>query len=351
MATLRLENIDDFTQRVLARYLRNAYVDVSLGLQKYIWGSKFFNSKKRAERGGKYLAWKLRKANQNSGKNTGPYAVDETNRVNVLLEAHEGWSHQSFNYIYDLTEDDFSSPDETLVRRIDVDEQGLTNDAVTFMESAMWSRPSSTTADPMPPSGIPHWVIKNATEGFTGTYNSDYGDVIGNVATATVPNWRNYSGDYLQVSRDDLIEKVVNACDFCLFEAPADFPQLDKGPPDWAFFTVHSVLATMRKILSTGNDNLGPDVARWAGAVMIRGVPVTWVPALTNSESEVYDSSAPFYGINFTSFEYFFKSGWSMIKRPPKQAPNQDTVRIRMMHNIGNFVCYDRRSNFVFYVA
>ena len=139
--------------------------------------------------------------------------------------------------------------------------------------------------------------------------------------------------------------------DFCYFEAPAKFPELGGGNPDWGLYTVHSVLATMRRLLQAGNDNLGPDVAKWAGDVVVKGTPVTWVPSLTNSDSPAYDSTAPFYGINWKTMEYFFKEGRNMVKHPPTQAPNQHTVRIRVMDNWGNFVCYDRRRNFVFYAA
>jgi hypothetical protein len=269
-----------------------------------------------------------------------------------MTKATQEWSKQTVNYIYDIDEESFQSGPETIIREMLLLEQGLYNDFFELMEVAMWTAPGSSSVDPRPPSGIPFWIQKNATLGFNGGDPSGFTSGAGGIATATYPRWKNYTGTYVQVSRDDLIEKVINACDYTYFEAPKAFPEIGGGQPTWGFYTVHSVLATMRRLLQAGNDNLGPDVARWAGEVMVKSTPVTWVPALTNSESTAYDSQAPFYGINWKKFEYFFKTGRNMVKHPPKEAARQHTVRERHMDNWGNFVCYDRRQGgFVLYVA
>ena len=349
---LNLEQIDDFVELTLNRFKKDEWVDISLPLQQYHFASRWFKSKKKPERGGPLLEWKLRVRNQGTAKHSGLYAVDDTNRVNVMTKGKQEWSKQTVNYIYDIDEEAFQSGPETIIREMLLNEQGLYNDFFELMETAMWTAPSSSSLDPRPPSGIPFWIQKNATLGFNGGDPSGFSDGAAQIVTGTYPRWKNYTGTYVQVSRDDLVEKVVNACDFCYFQAPKSYPEIGGGESDWGFYTVHSVLATMRRMLQAGNDNLGPDVARWAGQVMIKGNPVTWVPALTNSESDAYDSQAPFYGLNWNKFEYFFKSGRNMVKHPPKQASNQHTVRERHMDNWGNFVCYDRRQGgFVFYVA
>ncbi len=76
------------------------------------------------------------------------------------------------------------------------------------------------------------------------------------------------------------------------------------------------------------------------------GNPVTWVPYLTTN-----DTSNPVYGLNWKKFRYFFKKGRHMLRHPPQQAAHQHTVREVHMDNWGNFACYDRRANFVAYVA
>jgi hypothetical protein len=352
MATLRHHQMDDFVKLTLDRFKKDEWVDISMPLQEYHFASRWFKSKQKPERGGPRLNWKLRVDNQGTAKHSGLFAVDYTNRKNVMTEAKQEWSKQTVNYIYDIDEEAFQSGPETIIREMKLHEQGLYNDFFALMETAMWTAPSSSSLDPMPPSGIPFWIQKNATLGFTGADPSGWTAGAGNIATETYPRWRNYSGTYVQVSRDDLVEKVVNACDFTYFKAPRSYDEIGGGKWQYGFYTVHSVLATMRRMLQAGNDNLGPDVARWSGQVLIRGTPVEWIPALTISESDAYDSSNPFYGINWNKFEYFFKEGRNMVKYPPKQSAVSHTVRERHMDNWGNFACYDRRQGgFVFYIA
>jgi hypothetical protein len=346
------EQIDDFVELTLNKFEKKTWVDLSMDLQEYHFASKWFEGKKRPERGGPRLEWKLRIGNQGTAKHSGLYAVDDTNRVDVMTDAKQEWSKQTVNYIYDIDEAAFQSGPETIIEEMKLNEQGLYNDFFALMETAMWTAPSGSTQDPRPPSGVPFWIQKNSTLGFNGGDPSGFSDGAGGVATATYPNWKNYTGTYESVSRDDLIEKVVNACDFTYFKPVRSYNEIGGGDPDYGFYTVHSVLATMRRLLQAGNDNLGVDVARFANQVLVKSTPVVWVPALTESTSDAYDSSNPFYGINWKKFKYFFKTGRNMIKHPPKQAPNQHTVRERHMDNWGNFVCYDRRQGgFVFYVA
>ncbi len=349
---LNHDQMDDFIKLTLDRFRKNEWVDISMPLQEYTFASRWFKSKKKPERGGVQLSWRLRVDNQGTAKHSGLFAVDATNRKNVMQSATQPWAKQTVNYIYDIDEPAFQSGPETIIQEMLLHEQGLYNDFFALMETAMWTAPSSSTLDPRPPSGIPFWIQKSATLGFNGGDPSGFTDGAGSIATGSYPRWKNYTGTYKQVSRDDLVEKLVNAMDFAHFKAPRQYPEIGGGDPAWGLYTVHSVLATCRRLLQAGNDNLGPDVARWSGEVLIRGIPLTWVPALTESESEAYDSSNPVYGINWNKFEYFFKSGRNMIKHAPKPAATQHTVRERHMDNWGNFVCYDRRQGgFVFYVA
>jgi len=346
------QQIADFYETTINRYFRGELVDISMPLQKYHFASRWFKSKKKPERGGALLEWKLRTGNQGNAKHSGLFAVDDTDRKNVVTRAKTGWSKQTVNYIFDADEPEFQSGPETIYETAKLNEQGLFNDIFQLMETSMWTAPASSSEDPMPPAGIPFWIQKCAALGFNGGDPSGWSDGAGNIKTATYPAWKNYGGPYVQVSRDDLIEKVINACDFCYFEPVAKFNELDSGEPAWGFYTVHSVLSTMRKLLQANNDNLGPDVARYAGQVLIKGIPVEWVPALDNAESEAYDSTNPFYGINWTKFYYYFKTGRNMIKHPLKHAAHQHTVWERHMDNWGNFSCSDRRQGgFQFHVA
>ena len=336
----------------LEKFKRHTWVDISMDLQEYTFASRWFKDKKKPEKGGTRLNWKLRVDNQGNAKHSGLYGVDNLGRKKVMDSAKQEWSKQVVGYTYDIDEEEFQSGPETIIDTMLVNEQGLYNDFFKLMETSMWTAPADDDLEDRPPSGIPFWIQKTATLGFNGGDPSGFSNGAGQIKTSKYPKWSNYGGTYDQVDRDDLIEKVVNACDFCHFKAPHKYNELGGGEPDWAFYTVHGVLASMRRQLSVSNDNLGDDVAKHSGTVYIRSIPVIWVPALTEPDSDAYDSTSPFYGLNWKKFQYFFKTGRNMVKHPPKQAAHQHTVRERYCDNWGNFACFDRRQGgFVFYQA
>ena len=355
MASLYLDQIGDFIEATLKLYKRDDWVDISLPLQNYYFADRIFKSKtEKAEASGPLVEWKLRVANQGTFKFTGLFAVDTTNRVNVLTHANMPWALSTVNYIYDIKENAFQGGPETIIKEMDLHEQGLMNDFFAGMETAVWTQPLSATVDPRPLSGIPFWLQQAANSAANYAFGFNGGDpgsgwYAGGIQTGQYTNWKNGTFIYNQITRDDLIEKIIAAMDFCYFKPPAPFPMLGAQKPDWGLYTTHGVLATLRKLLQFANDNLGDDVAAHSGNVYVRGVPVEWVPALTNTASDAYVTNSPFYGINWSKFEYIFRSGMNMVKRPPFQVANQHDTRMRCMDNTGQLVCYDRRANFVGY--
>jgi hypothetical protein len=142
---------------------------------------------------------------------------------------------------------------------------------------------------------------------------------------------------------------LVEAIDKCDFMAPDEFAELGGGRPDYGFFTTYPVIQTLRKYLRNQNDNLGGDVAAFRKGVLLRGVPMNWVAALTNSDSAAYDATNPIFGINWNTFDWFFQKGRNQHLTRPMTPSNQPSVRKVYMTNWGNFECIDRRSNFVGY--
>lgn len=358
MGSLYPHQLDDFAENVLAKYDRGKWVDIEQVLQQYHFASRWFKTKKKPVDGGTRMEWKLVHTTQDTARHTGLYAVVEPSRKNVFTNAYQNWSKQDVHYTYDLDEREFMSGPETIIDYLRTLEDGLYRDFFALMETAMWTAPSSSSQDPMPPSGIPFWLQKNATEGFNGGDPSGWSDGAGNVATGTYDKWKNYTFSYASVNRADLITKVVRAMRKTRFIAPRPFPSLVKGQQSdwrqhpWGLYTVLSVLETLETLLESQNENLGRELAWGANReVMMLSNPLTWVPALSESDSAAYDSTAPIYGVNWLTMEYFFQRGRNMRKLPPKEINLQPTVRMRYMYNWGNFRCKCRRENFAGYYA
>lgn len=348
MAVLLPDQLDDFVNLTLKNFKRKRWVDLSLDYQDYIFASKMFSNKgKDPEKGGSHLNWKVQLTNTGTMRDSELYDIDQTAVTDLTSEAEIPWSKQTVNFSYDVDEDVMQTDRETIISEIKIREHAMYNDFFDGMEERLWGFPASTTSSPRPPSGVPYWIVKNATEGFNGGAPSGH-TLVGNLSPTTYANWRNYTFAATDVSRDDFIEKAIKACEFTKFKAPRKYAELggQGTESDWGFYTTYRLLQQLEKYLQSSNDNLGVDIAKYAGQVMLKGNGVTWVPYL-----ETNDTQDPFYGINWKVFQYFFRKGRHMLRQPPDKKYGQHTVRVVHMDNWGNFACYNRRRCFVGYFA
>lgn len=356
MASLRPDQIADLVQATQRNFRSPQWVDISLPFQDYFFarlikGKGKGKMRKRPERGGPYLDWKLRVRNQGSGRVTGLYNIDVTNRINVLDNAEITWSFQDCNYIFDDRESKWQSTPEKIIDIVELNEQGLYNDFFELMEPLMWTAPSSSSLDPMPLAGIPFWIQKSSTAafGFNGGDPAGWAEGAGGILTSTYANWSNGTYTWAVLSPEDFVEKTVEAMDKCYFKAPQPFPNLVQETPDWGLYTVYETIRNLRRLLQASNDRFGDDVAKYMNTVTVRGTPLEWVPALDNSTSDALDTNNPLYGINWETMSYFFKEGEAMQRQPMKQSAHAHRVKERFLDNAGNICNYDRRRNFVGY--
>jgi len=345
------DQLDDFVNLTLDNFKKRRWVDISLDNQHHIFASKMFKAKgKDPEKGGVQLNWKIQVTNTGTAKNSELYAVDATGVKDLTQQAKQQWSKQTVNFSYDIDEDAMQSDRETIIREIEVREHSMYNDFFEHMEEAMWSAPSSSTVSPRPPSGVPFWIQKSTTTpggGFTGGNPSGFTSGAGGLSSSTYSNWKNWAFNYTSVSRDDCLAKWRKAIAFTNFQAPRNYAELARGgESDWGFYTNYDVVEKLEKLLEGRNDNLGVDLAKYAGSAVFKGNPVVWVPYLQTN-----DTSDPIYGVNWRTLRYFFRKGKHMVRHAPQKAARQHTVREIHMDNWGNFVCYNRRRNFIGYVA
>lgn len=341
----------DLVQATQHAYKEKNWVDLSLPFQKYFFPRlvRSQDGKKRPEQGGDLLEFKLQIANQGSYRNTGFYNTDVLNKVNVLSRAQITWGFQDANYIYDDREPEWNRGRAQIISLTELNEHGLYNDFFHGIEQDLWKAPTSATQNPMPMFGFPFWLQKSSTAdfGFNGGNPTGFPAGAANVLVAAVPRWSNGTFTWTTISPDDFVIKVLEAMTKCEFQAPDPYPNLVKEKPDWGLYTVWSNLAVMMRLLQAGNTGLGDDICKFMGNVVMKGIPVQWVPALDNADSGAQDTSLPFYGINWSNFNYFFKEGESLKRQPMYRAPTSHRVWVRYLDNAGNLACYKRNGSFV----
>ena len=76
--------IDDFVELTLSKFKKDQWVDISLPLQEYKFAGRVFEAKKKPERGGPRLDWKLRVNNQGTAKHSGRLSTTFTISTKTL---------------------------------------------------------------------------------------------------------------------------------------------------------------------------------------------------------------------------------------------------------------------------
>lgn len=337
------DQIDDFVNLTLSKFHRYKWTDISLDLQEYI-SKQIVNEKKVKEAGGKDISFRLKTKNTGNARNTGMFAQDVTNIDDVTVAASVPWAMQTTNFSYDIYEDLFQSDRETIIRELQIRDHDAMSDMWELNEENLWSAPTSTSDTR--PMGIPFWMQKDASTtpegGFNGGNPSGFSAGAAGVSSSTYPRWRNWTFGYTNVTPDDLVRKVKKALAFTNFIAPVPHPELGFSKSECVLYTTYRTSEPLERLAESRNDNLGNDVARYMGSVVIGGHPVKWVPYL-----EANDTSDPVYGVNWKWFRPVVKKGANMRRNPPKQAARQHTVREVHIDNWMNYYCVNRRGLFV----
>ncbi len=352
---LGIEQVDDFVASYLQKYPMGKWQDISSVLQEYMFASRIFDGANKREMATSRCKWKLKVDNNDNFQIVGLYHRDSSSRVNVLQEGDVKWGMSTTNYHYDLDEEIFKSGPLEIVDYMDLQEQSMMQDYFTGMEDVMFGAgPSSSTVSPFPPLSLLHWITStsdsvtenNATEGFTGDAPVNWSDV-GGINPADYDQWKNRAFPYTTVDRDDFVEKTINSMDLCSFKPPVVRSDIKpEGKHRWELLTTHSRVAAARRLLQLGNDNIKDDLAAHSSTVYIRGVPMNWVPAWTNSNSTNARTDGIILGVDWNTFDWYYQSGRNMRKNKPFRHPEMSNVRVRSMDDAGQLVCYNRRANF-----
>jgi len=361
MPAMQLTEIDDFIVANLDYYEKMSWSDISMPLQKYYYAQRLFSKAKPDEMDGALVKWDVQYDYDDTAAVTGLHDPDTTSRTNTLTQGSMGWSFVKANYTYDLREDQFNGSDVRILKWLDVKEHGLYNSFFSLMEKLMFGTgPTSPTQVKPPPASLLWWLPPYAaTSGYTltaGTYSDFLGldptgfsaVGTGGISRLTYPGWRHRVGIYNVFSEDDAVDTIVECMDKCSFTPAKAYSELSpSAKPDWELLTTYSRLKLARRLSASQNDNLRGDLARWKDTVLIRGVPLNWVPAWTNQTLGVAQTNGPVMGVNWPTWKFYTKSSLNMVKSPPERDKDNHLGRWRFLDHSCQIVCQSSRDNFI----
>ncbi len=341
MPTLQADNIVDMVTTTQKDLGRMKWTEIASDLQEYVAMDKLLKKEKVQYESGIGIQFNVMVDTTGQARNTGLFGTDNINQGDHMTVGSIPWRHATANYSFDRREVAMNRSPAKIVDLVKQRRATCMIDQAVLHEGNFWGKPTDSN-DNLKPYGIDYWIVRNATEGFTGGIPSGFSNV-GGISPTTYPNWKNWSAQYTNVTKDDFVRKMRKAATYTKFKSPATFDSYERSQKKYGYYTNYGGVGTLEELLEDQNDNLGNDIASKDGAVIFRRIPVEWVPQLDA------DTANPVYGINWSVFCPVVLAGEHMKENPPVPAPNQHTVMVVHVDTTLNWLCYNRRLCFVIY--
>jgi hypothetical protein len=331
--------LSDLVAATLRDLGRGRFTEIATDLQVHTAMRNLLKKNRVVFQSGVGAQWDVMVNHNQSAANVGIGSSDSVNIVDTLIQAQVDWRGTTANYGIFGQEPAMNREPARIVDLIKARRIACMISLAELMEGNFWGPPPQST-DVLTPYGVNYWIVKNATEGFNGATPTGY-TTVGNINPTTYPRWQNWTYQYTAVSRDDLIRHWRKAATFTNFQPPVDgIPTFDTGDI-YGFYTNYGVIGPLEEALESQNDNLGEDVASQDGRTLFRRVPVTWVPKLEA------DTTNPVYGIDWGVFKTMVLSGWWLKETFIPHYPGQHRDSAVFVDCFYNWLCRDRRRNFV----
>lgn len=213
---------------------------------------------------------------------------------------------------------------------------------VEELESKAWASPAATTS--LEPYGIPYWIVRNATTGFNGGHPSGHSAIAG-LDVANAPTFKNYTGQYVNVSKSDLVKMMRTAARKTNFRSPVTLPEYRGSTgSNYRYYMNEATISAFEDLGESQNENLGRDVAPMDGQITFHKNPLIYVAQLDS------DTTNPVYQIDHTTFSVCAQKGnWMRETEVMRDPFKKDWYYVPI--DLGyNYLCTDRRRNAIFYV-
>lgn len=339
---ISIDSLGDLVKGTLKNMGRFKWQNLATSLQEYAVWTRLMKKDQIIEQGGTGIEFNAMTRLLNGARWTRLYDRDTVVVGDVMNKGRVDWRHMVQSYGMDRREITMNGPSAKQIfdlLKIRRDESHLS--MAGFVNGAFWA-PAPAASDTLTPLSVNYWIVANASTGFNGGAPSGH-STVGNIDLNAVPNYKNYTGQYTAVSRDDLLAMLRKAFAFCEFKSPIPMPQYSNRVRR-ELYCRYDTQAEIEKLLEDLNGSVSArDLDKSGNLLLFKGVPINWDPQLESTTLNY-----PIYGINWDSFHPVFLSG--EIFRESDRISNEDA------HNMWavfidatfNFICYDRRTNFVF---
>tara|TARA_X000001382_G_scaffold130796_1_gene126998 strand:+ start:6223 stop:7353 length:1131 start_codon:yes stop_codon:yes gene_type:complete len=367
IAVSDLQDLITTTQKELGEL---KWTEIATDLQEHTALSSLLQESRVQFSSGTSIQWNIMVENSGLAKDTSLFATDEVNIGDVMKTAEIGWKHQTTNYAIERREIAFNRDPRRIVDLVAVRRADAMISMAEHMEKRFWGAP--TTDTDLKLNGVGYWVSTSGSVPSAGSGAFAGGDVFSagtaGLSSTTYPRWQNWWGVYTAGDLDGTVNSTADYSNgdsgtFPVLSltkqmreayvktgfkpiANASVPSYNTGDRH-GIYCGYNALAGIERIVERTNDKVtSADLQPYAGRVMFRGVPITYVPHLDSNAT-----NDPIYMLNWGTFHPVFLEGEYMREMGPDVAPNQHTTLVTHIDCTLNAYCTDRRRNAVLSTA
>jgi hypothetical protein len=303
-----------------------------------------WKGKKKQFEGGEDWEFEVQTDHNHSAKTVGLFETDGSAMTDTMVKGSVPARHVNAHYIYDLREKDFQRGGTKIVDLVKTRYVGMMVSFYELLEELLWGKPDDSS-DVKTPFGIAYWITRNATEGFTGANPVGFTAGKAGISQGTYARWANWSAQYTDISKTDLIRKMRKASRETKFRSPVSHSQPTMSNMRNGIYAPSDEIGLLEEAVEDQNMSLGNDIASKDGRVMFKGTPLTYAPYLDD------DSGNPIYMIDWKWFAVGCMAGWESNLTAPYRVPNKHNVRRVDLDASLNTICTNLRRQAVFYTA
>ena len=342
MSGLAYSQIDDAVLLTMQNFVkRGAFVDMATDLQDLVAVREMWGKHKRKFEGGLNWEMEYQMDHNHSAKAVGLFQNDSLAITDTMVKGSIAVRHVNANYGYDVMEPEFQRGNHAIVDLIKTRYVAMQTSFKLKLEEFCWSKPEDSS-DLLIPYGLAYWLTRSATEGFNGGNPTGFTAGRAGISTGTYPRYANYTGQYKQISKTDLIRKMRNAHRRTKFRSPVSHANPDVGKMGNGIYTNDDVIGLLEEIMEANNMNLGSQLT-FGDRVMFKGTPIMWAPYLDD------DSTDPVYMLDWKHLALGTIPGWENNLQKPQAVAGKHTTRRVDLDGSLNMICDDLRTQAIFY--
>jgi len=339
--SLAYSEIDDAVLLTQNNFIKKgAFVDMQTDLTNHVAVREMWQNRQKSFAGGENWEFEVQMDHNHSARTVGLYENDSSSLADTMVKGEVPVRHVNAHYIYDQREKAFQRGGTQIVDLVRTRYVGMMVSLYELMEDILWSKPTDST-DVKTPFGVAYWIVKNATEGFYGGNPSGFTAGRGGISTGTYSRYANWTAQYSNITKEDLIRKMRRAHRKTQFRSPVSHSNPDLSGMSNGIYTNDDVIGLMEEILEAQNMNLGNELASKDGRVVFKSTPITYAPKLDT------DSTDPVYMLDWKWLAIGVMAGWENNLSSPYMVPGKHLVRRVDLDASLNMVCTDPRKQTV----